>query len=82
MSSGARRGLYTGADLEPLVSPATIALIGASKTPGSLAAKTLANLAGADLQAPPFLVNPRYPEIDGQACYPSVRDLPAIPDLW
>jgi acetyltransferase len=61
--------------------PSSIALLGASRNPGSFAWRILSYLRGT-YQGDLYLVNPRYDEIDGLPCYPSVRELPggAVPD--
>ncbi|WP_310669365.1 acetate--CoA ligase family protein, partial [Burkholderia multivorans] len=65
-------------DLRRLVDPKTIAVVGASETPGSFGQRTLANLAG--FQGKVFGVNPKYRETVGFACVPSLADLPESPD--
>lgn len=72
------RAVYRMNDLRRLVDPKTIAVVGASETPGSFGQRTLANLAG--FQGKVFGVNPKYRETVGFACVPSLADLPESPD--
>lgn len=69
-------------DLSRLVRPESVALIGASDTPGSIGKFTLDNLIEAsDYRGRLHLVNPRRREIGGRACYPDVAALPEAPDV-
>lgn len=67
-------------DLGPLLSPKSVAIVGASPRPGVAAMRVRRNLRGMDFSGPIHLVNPRYDEIDGQRCYPSLAALPEKPD--
>ncbi|MCC5808832.1 MAG: acetate--CoA ligase family protein [Ectothiorhodospiraceae bacterium] len=73
-----QRKLYPASEMRRLFAPASIAIIGASRRPTSFAGRTLENLA--EFRGNIYLVNPRYDEIDGVRCYPSVRDLPEAAD--
>jgi acetate---CoA ligase (ADP-forming) len=72
------RAVYRGADLQRLIDPRTIAVVGASETPGSFGQRTLENLAG--FRGRVFGVNPKYRETLGHACFPRLADLPQAPD--
>ncbi|KVQ61111.1 acetate--CoA ligase family protein [Burkholderia territorii] len=72
------RAVYRGGDLRGLIDPRTIAVVGASETPGSFGQRTLENLAGFGGQV--FGVNPKYRETLGYACVPRLADLPQAPD--
>ncbi|HYF20369.1 MAG TPA: acetate--CoA ligase family protein [Ramlibacter sp.] len=74
-----RQSAYRHAELVPLVAPRSIAIAGISSREGSFGRTTLAALSGFD--GPVYPVNPRYPEIAGHACYPSIAALPQVPDL-
>ncbi len=67
-------------DLRPLFAPRSIAVVGASAR-GGIAETVRANLRvlGSDTRC--HFVNPRYPELHGQPCYPSIAELPEIPDI-
>jgi acetyltransferase len=66
--------------LESLVAPRTIAVVGASPREHSLGRIVLRNLREAGFPGPIHLINPRYPEIEGQATVPSVEALNSAPD--
>lgn len=68
-------------NLNYLCAPQSVALIGASKRPGSVGETVLKNLLKGGFKGPISLVNPKYREIDGRRCYASVSDLPDAPDL-
>ncbi len=68
-------------NLDDLLKPRSVALIGASDRPGSVGLITGRNLRAGGFSGPIRLVNPRHAEIDGSPCYPSVAALPETPDL-
>src|SRR5262245_40343612 len=68
-------------NLEFLLSPRSVALIGASPEPGSVGRIVAANLTSGGFEGPVYLVNPRHASIDGKPCHASVAVLPAAPDL-
>src|SRR5262245_33297138 len=70
--------LYGHAQLDRVFNPRSIALVGATPNPASFAGKTLANLKA--FAGTLYLVNAKYPSIDGRTCYPSVAALPEAPD--
>jgi acyl-CoA synthetase (NDP forming) len=67
--------------LEPLVRPRSVAIVGASADRRKTAGKPAAYLKKHGYAGRLYLVNPRYSEIDGVACFPSVADLPEAPDV-
>ena len=64
-----------------MLSPDSIALVGASGKPESLGQKVLKLLTDNFYPGRLLLVNPRYESIDGLPCYPDLLSLPQIPDL-
>lgn len=66
-------------DLNTLLRPASVVVIGASAKggPGTVAATNLLNFFTGDT----YLINPRAPEVLGRRTYASVADLPAVPDV-
>jgi acetyltransferase len=68
-------------NLEHLLAPKSVALIGASTNEGSVGLITTRNLLQGGFTGPIWLVNPRYKEIEGHPCYPSVAALPDAPDM-
>jgi len=59
-----------------LLRPASVAIVGASPTPGSLGASVLGNLERAGYRGDIHLVNPKRAEILGRPCSSSVDALP------
>ena len=68
-------------NLEHLLRPASVAMIGASPEPGSVGLIVTRNLRAGGFGGPIWLVNPHRKEVEGEPCYPSVDALPAAPDL-
>jgi len=73
------RPIYTRAELDRLVAPKSIAIVGASPRAGSFGLRTLENLA--HFRGAVWPVNAKYPKIGDYACYPSLASLPGKPDL-
>lgn len=59
-----------------LLRPRSVAVVGASPTPGSLGAGVLANLGRFRFANPLYLVNPRYDRIGERPCVRSISELP------
>ncbi len=68
-------------NLDRLLAPRSVALIGASVEEGSVGLITTRNLLQGGFTGPVWLVNPKYPEIEGHPCYPSIAALPDAPEL-
>jgi acyl-CoA synthetase (NDP forming) len=67
-------------DLRPLFAPRSIVVVGAS--PRSWIAETVRdNLRVMDSETRCHFVNPKYDELHGQPCYPSLEALPERPDV-
>jgi len=73
------RPIYTRAQLDRLLAPKSIAVVGASPRAGSFGLRTLENLA--NFRGAVWPVNAKYPKIGELACYPSLAVLPGKPDL-
>ena len=67
--------------LDGILMPRSVAVVGASQSPGKVGAVVLANLLAADFAGPIYPINPRCREIAGLTAYPRVIDLPSPPDL-
>ena len=67
--------------LQPLLKPSSIAVLGASQKSGSVGNEVIVNLLRGGFEGSIYPVNPGYEEILGIACYPSLVDLPARPDM-
>jgi acetate---CoA ligase (ADP-forming) len=62
--------------IERLLRPRSVAIVGASATPGALGAGVLANLDRFGFAGDIHLINPNRSEIGGRPCLRSTRDLP------
>ncbi len=70
-----------GRDLSGLLSPRSIAVVGASPKPASVAGEILRNLKRCGFSGEVYPVNPKYENIDGVRCFPNVAALPESVDL-
>lgn len=68
-------------NLEFLLKPSSIALIGASKRAASVGALVARNLLKGGFDGPVMPVNPKHQAIEGVLTYPDVAHLPLTPDL-
>jgi acetate---CoA ligase (ADP-forming) len=59
----------------------SVALVGASARPGSVGARMIAEVARSPSRPRTYLVNPRYQDIDGMGCLPTLADVPEPVDL-
>jgi len=69
------------AGVKRLLSPRTVAVIGASRDPGSVGGALFRNLLQGGFQGAVFPVNPKAPSVAGVMSYPSVLDIPSEVDL-
>src|SRR6202165_5287085 len=67
--------------LKNLLSPRSVALVGASPRQGSVGRAILGNIRKARFKGEFGLVNTHYPEIDGVATVRSLAELPFVPEL-
>ncbi len=68
-------------NLEYLLHPESVVLIGASNRTGSLGNVVMQNLINSGFAGPVIPVNPGYSKISGIRAYPDVDSLPDVPDL-
>ena len=68
-------------NLDSLLKPTSVALIGASRRPNSIGAVVARNLFHAGFDGPIMPVNPREKAIEGVLAYKSIAELPISPDL-
>ena len=66
-------------NLAPLLHPASVAIVGISQLP-RYGGWLYQNLRTIGYRGAIYGVNPRYSSLDGQPCYPSINDLPEIPE--
>jgi len=59
--------------LEALLTPRSIAVIGASRTPGKVGHEVLANLKNGGFQGPIVPINPSAQDVLGLPCYPDLK---------
>src|SRR5687768_7787331 len=71
----------TTRNFDALFAPPSVALIGASSKPGSVGCIIGRNLLSGGFAGCIAFVNPKYAEIEGRPCHPTVADLPSAPDL-
>jgi acyl-CoA synthetase (NDP forming)/GNAT superfamily N-acetyltransferase len=69
------------ASLRHLLTPASVAVIGASQRPESVGRVILRNIITGGFSGPVYAVNPVAAELDGVPCVPSVTALPGQVDL-
>jgi acetyl coenzyme A synthetase (ADP forming)-like protein len=68
-------------NLDAIFNPKSIAIIGASRQPGSVGFSLLANVIDSRFQGIVYPVNPKAKGILGIKCYPNVIEIPDIVDL-
>lgn len=68
-------------NLDCLLAPRSVALVGASARPGSLGHALLLRLRAGGFAGRLHLVNPKHPHLDATPCFASLLDLPEVPDL-
>ncbi len=68
-------------NLEFLLAPKSVVLIGASDQPASIGLIVATNLLAGGFRGSLWLVNPKHRQILGRPCYPTVEALPGVPDL-
>ncbi|CAN5610766.1 acetate--CoA ligase family protein [soil metagenome] len=66
--------------ISALFSPASVAIVGLSDRKGSVGAGSLANLQRFGYAGKIWGVHPKRDEVSGIRCYPTLSDLPTVPD--
>jgi acyl-CoA synthetase (NDP forming) len=66
--------------IQALLRPRSIAIVGASTREGSFGLRLMTALNGGRYRGTVYPINPRYEEIAGHRCYPSLQALQAPPD--
>jgi acetyltransferase len=67
--------------LDPIFSPASVAVIGATNRPGSVGQTVLENLLHGSFRGKVYAVNAKQAEVLGLKAYASIRDIPEQVDL-
>ena len=68
-------------NLDFLLAPRSVAVLGGSDRPASIGATVMRNLIAGGFEGPIWAVNPKHREIAGRPAYARVRDLPQAPEL-
>jgi acetyl-CoA synthetase (ADP-forming) len=68
-------------NLNPLLFPRSVAVVGASKNPGKLGYHVLKSLTEGGFKGEVFPINPKETELFGAKAYPSLQDIPQDVDL-
>jgi len=67
--------------LDAIFRPSSVAIVGASRRPGSIGSEILGNLLAGGFTGAVFPVNPHTPVLHSMKCYPSVQAIPDRVDL-
>jgi acetyltransferase len=67
--------------LDPFFKPASVAVIGASGTPGSVGSILMHNLLTNTFGGVVYPINPKRRAVHGVSCYPSLQEVPEVVDL-
>ncbi|MEM1333584.1 MAG: CoA-binding protein, partial [Actinomycetota bacterium] len=67
--------------LHRMLAPRSVALVGASTVPNAAGNDMVLELLQSRFPGRVFPVNPRYSEVEGFECHPSLSDLPESPDV-
>jgi len=63
-------------DLSPLLKPQSVAVVGVSKNPARIGGRLFRYLTRHGYEGRLALVNPKYEQLNGTDCYPSISDIP------
>ncbi|WP_077213075.1 acetate--CoA ligase family protein [Bacillus dakarensis] len=63
-------------NLYQLLNPDSVAVIGVSRTEGSIGNTAIKNFVDGGFKGKVYGVNPRYQSVEGYPCYPSLADIP------
>ena len=68
-------------DLDPIFAPRSVAVVGASTSPGKVGHDIFVNILRGGFQGTLYPVNPKAKAISSVRAYPNIADLPEAPDL-
>ena len=68
-------------NLDALLNPGSVVVVGASARPDSIGATAWRNLRAGPFRGPVYAVNPKHRRLDGQSVYARIDQLPAPADL-
>jgi len=75
-NQGARKGFSMTYELSRLLDPESVTIIGVSENPSRIGGRLFKYLTKHGYKGRLTLVNPKYQELNGVACYPSVSEIP------
>ena len=76
-----REQMAATAALEQVLTPGSVAVIGASRTRGTIGAELFHNLLANGFNGPVYPINPSAPVVQSVVAYPTVLDIPGQVDL-
>lgn len=79
--AGTRERLAVANSMVPLLSPRSVAVVGASRDPSSLGNALFRNILQGRFKGTVYPVNPKAQAIEGVKAYASLAELPEAPDL-
>lgn len=80
-ASDTRDRVAASRSVRALLEPRAVAVVGASRTPGTIGNRLVVNLRANGFTGPIYPVNPQAPEIEGLRAYPTVSSIGAPVDL-
>ena len=80
MTQGKPQDQYVPVNLDKLLRPRSVAIIGASPNEKSIPGMALDRLVRHGFTGAIHLVNPKHKEVSGRPCYPTIRDVPGPVD--
>jgi acyl-CoA synthetase (NDP forming) len=75
-----RPGPAAAHPLDPLLAPRSVAFVGASQRPDSPGNDTVREALAGGFSGALYPINPRYNDVEGLTCFPSIDDLPETVD--
>ena len=73
-------GVAPGVSMERLLNPSSVAVVGATERAEAYGSETLLNLERFGFAGDVWGVNPRRSTVHGRPCFPSLSELPGVPD--
>jgi len=67
--------------LDPLLTPRSVAVVGASERPNTVGSGMVEGLIACEFKGPIYTVNPKYETAHGLPCFPGLKDIPEAVDL-
>ncbi|HXI30700.1 MAG TPA: GNAT family N-acetyltransferase [Vicinamibacterales bacterium] len=80
-STERRQAIATVASMHPLMTPRTVAVIGASRDRGSIGHRVLKAIVDGGYTGAVYPINPHATDLEGLVCYRSIADVPSAIDL-